>query len=714
MRHMQRGARKTLALQALASSLGNKARVFAAFAFVVSLLTVGVLMCLGGLRSAFKADSDHLDGVVRRVLLGILGDTSSESGIRNMWAEHVVLDQDNRISISATFESRLNGDLAPLMEKHEQLIWNGTVSSDRCPANEHQFVAFSIAKSARVPAVISFGRPCDPGSATDKCVVIKQVPDIRDIQITIPKRSNRFAFHVKIAEERSSPDDGAFIPMPRRIEPWGRLSGSVKVDLSDSAKLALQRYCGHDRLAFAEDLDIEPIEAGNIRLLTVVDLKKLYSLWTDPTGKTLTSNTSKTWKALALSTAIIDPRDHSRHAGALYELQKLLQPAENLHHAENTALDALLSSHSQEGARKMSAVGASNIDPDVSALHGEEDGVQTPSRNTLGRYNSGANRVADSELDASVGAVQPLNENLMPSPVNRATTESNNNSIWENDFQASEPRAEAQADSGRGAASLYRAGKMHISTRDPYDEVHSTTKSPMSNGISSLPETSRDDGHFMKATPDGFQGRSGYGRHSSGMSRGLDRPKQDPGLLPLDPQPGFDHRGPLRPRQPQNMPVPPDNQALQNVRQPPPPDKYELRPSSRQQETVRLMAPPASVRSLQRRKRPTPRVQNTDAPPRAPRYMQRPAKYTKMGLKTPVPQRLPRHPTSALAASTRNIAQSFLQSDAMPKQTAPFSDRAPPNMQKAQSAALKSPLYEASKVWKLPKGTMSGSQGHRY
>lgn len=244
---------------------------------------------------------------------------------QSLWADHVVIETGNRLLISETFASRLNAEVAPLLEQHVDVLWDDAESPKlSCGKGEHLLVAFSVAKSGSLPAGIFYERPCTPYPSSRKCLQEKRIADVRDLMVRLPDKSSKHTYSVKVEEHRVS--DGGKIPTPRRFIPFGTIEGPFQVELSDGCKLAIQRYCGRKRMNFAEDLDIELLTKDNTRLLTIYELKRLHSLWTR-TRQRLTGKRGPSWGKLQLSRATIDPVEHSRHSISMRELSDALSKA---------------------------------------------------------------------------------------------------------------------------------------------------------------------------------------------------------------------------------------------------------------------------------------------------------------------------------------------------------------------------------------------------
>jgi hypothetical protein len=203
------------------------------------------------------------EGAVREVIQTLVGNTSAD-----IWADHIVLSHDgtsSSVDIPATFHSRLNAELAPLMRQHAGEIWSKSeIPLLRCKAPETLIVSFSMRKSARLPAICIFEDEQRNES----------IRDIRDIRVMFPTKTSRHMMRVQIAEDRSALAN--VDESPRRYHSWGRFRGRFRIDLSDTAKIALQRYCGESDF----DVDVEPLDASDVLLITVLELKRLHSLWT--------------------------------------------------------------------------------------------------------------------------------------------------------------------------------------------------------------------------------------------------------------------------------------------------------------------------------------------------------------------------------------------------------------------------------------------------
>lgn len=275
-------------------------RFSAPVAMIFSLILLPFLVAL-----FVSGDDDRLHTMeitARKVFVAMVSMNTSE----DFWAVHVVLAHDgttSSVDIPATFQSRLNAELAPLMRKHANEIWNGNEHPRlRCSPPEVQIVSFSIRKSSRLPAICTLEEEHRN----------KSIRDIRDLRVTYPSQSSRYLMRVKIAEDRSSLAD--VDDSPRRYHSWGRFRGRFGIDLSDTAKLALQRYCGESD----SDVDIEPLDASDVLLITVLELKRLHSLWTVGVPKNPTERASD-----SLFRAVVSPLDLSpAHSSPIHALRE--------------------------------------------------------------------------------------------------------------------------------------------------------------------------------------------------------------------------------------------------------------------------------------------------------------------------------------------------------------------------------------------------------
>lgn len=296
--------------------------------FAICLLAFGLIVPITMVK-VFEVSEPARNDSVANVsnLLAALGVTARHSEGQALWTNHVVIGDGNRLLIPETFESRLNADVAPLLEQHVTKVWDLKRYPELvCQTGEHLMVAFSLVKSASLPASISYERPCTPHPNSRKCVHEKRVSDVRDLVVILPSKSSRYTYSVKVAEDRAGSSGKSKIPLPRRFQPLGTISGPFKVELSDGSKLAVQRYCGTDRNNVAEDLDIEQVTKDNTRLLTIYELKRLHALWAKQRERFI-GERQHTWKQLQLSKATIDPTEHSRHSISILDLKKVLSSA---------------------------------------------------------------------------------------------------------------------------------------------------------------------------------------------------------------------------------------------------------------------------------------------------------------------------------------------------------------------------------------------------
>lgn len=233
-------------------------------AVILGVLGIMLLPFLAALVTTFWEPGDHgVDPLVRQALLNIIQWNNSTEA---KWVDHIVISQEKdttSIDILDTFHSRLNAELGPLISEHAAEIWS---DADRpvlkCMSTETQIVSFSIKKSSRLPAICRF-------EERDQNRTIR---DIRDLRISFPRKSSRYMLRVKIAEERTSHGD---TESPRRFHSWGKFRDKFSVELLDTGKLALQRFCGETNT----DVDMEPLNSKDIRLMSILELKRLYSLW---------------------------------------------------------------------------------------------------------------------------------------------------------------------------------------------------------------------------------------------------------------------------------------------------------------------------------------------------------------------------------------------------------------------------------------------------
>lgn len=276
-----------------------KTLISVVFVFLIVLLPYFFASSAAGSRAV------DMEVAVRKALLTI---TSPNSAEEELWADHVVTSSDGvatTIDIPATFHSRLNSVLAPLMAEHAKDIWANTPAPLLdCKPPEVQVVSFSIQKSSRLPAVCTFGDQ----------ELRRSVRDIRDLRISFPQSSSRHMLRVQVAEERPALEGSD--SSPRRYHLWGRFRGQILVDLSDTGKLALTRFCGES----ARDVDIEPFESSDVRLITVLELKRLYSLWM---SKSLEKQTGR--DSASLFRAVMTPTSHAPAHATIHAIRAKLK-----------------------------------------------------------------------------------------------------------------------------------------------------------------------------------------------------------------------------------------------------------------------------------------------------------------------------------------------------------------------------------------------------
>lgn len=284
-------------------SLRSSCSIAAIFAIVLMPFVVALLM---------SDDNDRRLHDVERDVRSALIDMVMTNHTEDLWAEHVVVTQDGgstSVDIPATFHSRLNSELAPLMRLHANEIWTKSDNPElKCHPPEEQIVSFSLSKSSRLPAECMF----------EDSNRNQSIRDIRDLRITFPTKSSRHMMRVQIAEDRQTPvnaDDS-----PRRYSSWGRFRGRIFIDLSDTSKIALQRYCGESDA----DVDIEPLAASDVLLITVIELKRLHSLWTS--GSAMTSRDSGENSHDSVFRAVITPLDlYPAHSSPIQAIRESLR-----------------------------------------------------------------------------------------------------------------------------------------------------------------------------------------------------------------------------------------------------------------------------------------------------------------------------------------------------------------------------------------------------
>lgn len=286
-----------------AKYLRSSCSVAVIFAIVLMPFIVALLVSDDNSRRMPSIEKD-----VRSALMDIV----MANGTEDRWAEHIVVTQEGgsaSVDIPATFHSRLNSELAPLMRQHASEIWGKSETPElKCSPPEKQIVSFSMAKSSRLPAECML----EESNQTES------IRDIRDLRVTFPAKSSRHMMRVQIAEDRRGPENAE--DSLRRYSSWGRFRGRILVDLSDTSKLAMQRYCGESDA----DVDIEPLAASDVLLITVLELKRLHGLWT--VGSSSHSNHPKDPKFDSIFRAVIAPLDlYPAHSSPIHALREGLR-----------------------------------------------------------------------------------------------------------------------------------------------------------------------------------------------------------------------------------------------------------------------------------------------------------------------------------------------------------------------------------------------------
>jgi hypothetical protein len=335
----------------------NLVTVLASCCAIVALIVLFTLVPIGiyaviekgnGDAGGFFRQQGLLEEAVKRVLAAALAPNSTEEG---MWVEHVVVSHgsDAYIDVPATYQSRLNSILAPLLSVHEEEIWGGGAGrSPSCIPPETRHVAFSLQRSGRLPATVTFQK-CRP---EHECQDQKLVHDIRGFSVAFSEKSNQHMFHIRPAETHIGPSEND-TSSSRYLTSWIETAGPFEVELSDTGKLALLRFCGYS----AVDVDRDPMKPENTRLITVLELKRLYSIWaqrTVPRGDLR--------DPLSLFKSVISPRNHALHASTtaaiLRMLEKKLGPltSETADGPQPQGMRTLEHRHSWEGGRLKSKI----------------------------------------------------------------------------------------------------------------------------------------------------------------------------------------------------------------------------------------------------------------------------------------------------------------------------------------------------------------------
>lgn len=255
----------------------------------------------------------------------MLDDNPPVSEAQLMWRKHVVVGGDNRLLIPETFESRLNADVAPLLEEHVGQVWDHRSYPELiCRSGEHLIVRFSMMKSSTVPASLSHKADCIPTSnARTSCFQHRALSDVRDLTVTLPSKSSRYTFSVKLTENAKQTAQKRDSSISKTIS-LGAISGPFDIELSESSILAIHRYCGTHRKEFVDDLNVKVKVATleNTRLLTIYELKRLYALWSKLKSNNFLRR-EDVWDTNRLSKATIDPIEHSRHMTSSFEAKSL-------------------------------------------------------------------------------------------------------------------------------------------------------------------------------------------------------------------------------------------------------------------------------------------------------------------------------------------------------------------------------------------------------
>lgn len=299
--NLVQGAAERLRLHA--KHLRSSCSVVVIFAIVLMPFIVALLVSDHNYRGRHSIEKD-----VRSALMDVV----MANGTDDRWAEHIVLTQEGgsaSVDIPATFHSRLNSELAPLMRQHATEIWGKSETPElKCNPPEKQIVSFSMAKSSRLPAECML----EENNKT------QSIRDIRDLRVTFPTKSSRHMMRVQIAEDRQGPANAE--DSLRRYSSWGRFRGRIFIDLSDTSKLAMQRYCGESDA----DVDIEPLAASDVLLITVLELKRLHGLWTS--GSSARSSNPNDPNFDSIFRAVIAPLDLSpAHSSPIHALREGLR-----------------------------------------------------------------------------------------------------------------------------------------------------------------------------------------------------------------------------------------------------------------------------------------------------------------------------------------------------------------------------------------------------
>lgn len=278
------------------------------------------------------------------IWFGDSNETKDFDKSKALWVNHVVLSDQNVLLLPETFESRLNIEVAPLIEKHSDRIWPESPNL-HCPEGERTFLTFSLRETNCLQATISFSSPCPGSVQTYRCMEKKEVSDLRHVVVKLPSRSSRLSYTLDLLTSQSN--DISNKPYSESgLTQLGVINGPFDVELSDLSKIGLKRYCSSRRHHFADDISSHSRVSQETKLISVSELKRLYGVLSKHRRRI--RSISRLWDVDELSTATIDPLEHSLHGANIDQAKQNLSPEQvtsPLEGEDSIWRDLIFSSH---------------------------------------------------------------------------------------------------------------------------------------------------------------------------------------------------------------------------------------------------------------------------------------------------------------------------------------------------------------------------------
>lgn len=224
-------------------------------------------------------------------------------------AQHVVTWK-GRLFPAEMFESRLNAEVAPLLQQHIHKIWGpsltpaleltGPTGSRASPDSDVGIHHYQEQEEQRHKVMLAFSLDRSgslPESTSTHGRERWYVTDGRDVVLSLPSHSSRYTFSVRLRDDSALPagymsghpnirtgssfsgsdnndvgaaDDNSTVDIDtngsnrvKRVRPHGVVAGNLQVQLSEVSRLAVNRYSGVDRRQYAQDVVTESVTELN-------------------------------------------------------------------------------------------------------------------------------------------------------------------------------------------------------------------------------------------------------------------------------------------------------------------------------------------------------------------------------------------------------------------------------------------------------------------